>query len=836
MLQLQFKQENISNVDLGQQERLTIGRDKSNDIVLDDPDVSGNHAEIRKEGSSFFLVEMGSTNGTFVNGQKVSGRQEIKAWNTVSFAKIEAEVVDTERPRPTQVSRAISDEELGVSGQDQSSGQWVLEGSSGKVKGKSYSVSGKMVIGREESCDIHIDSEMVSKQHAELALNEGVLELKDLGSTNGSFVNGSKIQATFLKSGDEIKFDQETFWVKGLAREDKSKTQVRQAVGSDATQVRSAVGSEDSTQTSASGSASKAAAAKLLLQKGNLDKQSFDLSKQSMILGRDSACDICLSDDTVTSRHASLNYTDNGWEIKDLGSSNGTFVNGKKVTSKTLQHRDKVALGQIELQFEDSGAAAKSGTRIVSSQQAGDSASSTRTMAAAQGDSEKTGAKTSVWAKLPGWAYALIGFGVVLLALGVFLFLQNTNLGGSRMLEAKLQGGKVWTQQLPGKRKAPSTPALTDVNNDDFLDVIIPDSSGYILALDGEKGKMIFQAEVGNRIMAPVAFGDFNGDATSDVLVSSNTGIVSAMNGKGQFLWQSSGELGLKSIINSPVLSHLNDDEIKDVVLPTAGKGLVALDGARSWKMWDTAGMCQGKMITSPVKADLNNDGLGDFVGVTNKGEVLAVTSQKEKVWQLWKTDLEDIYYASPLYIPSETGGLVVVATDKSGIVALNGKSGRMAWISENSKRFFSSPVAADANRDGVKDVVAISLDGVIHVLNGKNGDVIWKQSLDVNIQATPALYDVNQDGLQDLIIPDTAGNILVVDMQRGRVQLELDVSGADSFVASPVMGDVDNDGLMDILVAAKNGRIATYGINRKAEQGNAYWPRFLGNDQHIAK
>ncbi len=836
MLQLEFKQENISSLDLNQQTRISIGRDKSNDVILENPNVSGVHAEIRIEGSGCFVLDLGSTNGTFVNGSKVQGRQEIKAWDKINFAQIEAEVVDTERSRPTQLSQAVQTGEPGNSGKE-STPQWTLEGFSGKFKGKSYPIKGKMTVGREQSCDICIDSKMISKKHAEISPGDGVLELKDLGSTNGTFVNGTRVQATFLKSGDRLSFDQEMFWVKGKDR-DEDKTQVREALSADATRTRSAVGSNKETKAAVSGAPSASGQSRLVVQKGKAGKKSFYLTKQSMVLGRSSECDICIAEDTVSSRHANLGYTANGWEIEDLGSSNGIYINGKKISSKILVPGDKITVGRIELHFEDTPKGAQSTTRHVSSLQNEASGSSTQmnTGPIITGPREKDAQEKKASSgrnKLPGWAYALIGFGAVLLALGIILYLRNFYFVGSNMVEAKLQGSKIWSQQLPGKREAPSTPALADINNDDFLDVIIPDSSGFVLALDGEKGKMIFQAEVSNRIMAPVNFGDLSGDGGSDVLVCSNTGIVSALNGQGQFLWQSSEELGLGSIINSPLLSNLNKDSIQDVIVPTSEKGLVALDGSRGWEIWNTAEMCRGEMITSPVKADLNADGVNDFVGVTKAGEVLAVTSEGEKVWQLWKTDLEKIYYASPLYIPADSGGLMVVATDKSGILALKAKNGRRAWISDISQRFFASPIGVDANGDDFQDVVAVSQNGNIYVLNGKNGDLIWKQSPGVEVQATPAVYDVNDDGLKDLVLPDTAGNIRVIDMQRGRTILELDVPGSDGFVASPVMGDVNNDGLMDIVVASQNGRIAAYGINRRAKKGHAFWPRFLGNYQH---
>lgn len=63
----------------------------------------------------------------------------------------------------------------------------------------------KMYIGRSEDNDITIPTQTVSGQHATITIERGSFYLTDLGSTNGTFVNGSRVSRTILKSGDMIK-------------------------------------------------------------------------------------------------------------------------------------------------------------------------------------------------------------------------------------------------------------------------------------------------------------------------------------------------------------------------------------------------------------------------------------------------------------------------------------------------------------------------------------------------------------------------------------------------------------------------------------------------------
>jgi pSer/pThr/pTyr-binding forkhead associated (FHA) protein len=52
-----------------------LGRSPDNDIILRDPATSGHHARVERRGESFWIVDLGSTNGTFVNGESIQEKQ-----------------------------------------------------------------------------------------------------------------------------------------------------------------------------------------------------------------------------------------------------------------------------------------------------------------------------------------------------------------------------------------------------------------------------------------------------------------------------------------------------------------------------------------------------------------------------------------------------------------------------------------------------------------------------------------------------------------------------------------------------------------------------------------
>ena len=72
-----------------------------------------------------------------------------------------------------------------------------------------------------------------------------------------------------------------------------------------------------------------------------------------MIVGRHRSCDLILTDDTISGRHCKIDQTPEGYVIEDLGSSNGTFINGKRIETSQLKDNDSVVLGIAKFVFID---------------------------------------------------------------------------------------------------------------------------------------------------------------------------------------------------------------------------------------------------------------------------------------------------------------------------------------------------------------------------------------------------------------------------------------------------------------------------------------------------
>jgi pSer/pThr/pTyr-binding forkhead associated (FHA) protein len=93
--------------------------------------------------------------------------------------------------------------------------------------------------------------------------------------------------------------------------------------------------------------------ARLTVVAGQDAGRSFELTASQMVAGRDPAEQIVLDDDTVSRRHARFARTGTAWTVTDLGSTNGSFVGGRRLdpgVETPLADGDRVRLGDVEME------------------------------------------------------------------------------------------------------------------------------------------------------------------------------------------------------------------------------------------------------------------------------------------------------------------------------------------------------------------------------------------------------------------------------------------------------------------------------------------------------
>ncbi len=313
---------------------------------------------------------------------------------------------------------------------------------------KQYRLEGGEIVGRGKDCDIFIDDKKISRNHAELNIKNGRLQLKDLGSSNGTFLNGNKItDETNLANGDTVSFEKHIFTVKiemsqnqqeveaepveeddsdytavvdmseeylaklsaasktseppkppmvektkkePVAKEPvaKEKSKPEKKVQSEKVQLKNKeenipkswveeTGSVDGTRMMDIGQLNALRAGANIVSKNDSDVtrlHCFIDGQEEIIelnisdyaqasgweIGRDSSCDIVLDHTSVSNRHAQIIHQNGRWKIVNLVSTNGILINGQKKLTTYLSDGDKIGLGSVNLFFKATKSAQKS--------------------------------------------------------------------------------------------------------------------------------------------------------------------------------------------------------------------------------------------------------------------------------------------------------------------------------------------------------------------------------------------------------------------------------------------------------------------------------------------
>ena len=93
----------------------------------------------------------------------------------------------------------------------------------------------------------------------------------------------------------------------------------------------------------------------LVLFKKDGSRKAFSLSSTVTIIGRRHNCDLCIPLKSVSKRHCQLNQDGGVLKIRDLGSRNGTILNGKRINEAAIQAGDAVKIGPLAFVFQIDG-------------------------------------------------------------------------------------------------------------------------------------------------------------------------------------------------------------------------------------------------------------------------------------------------------------------------------------------------------------------------------------------------------------------------------------------------------------------------------------------------
>ena len=309
---------------------IIIGREDGLDISIPASAVSRRHARLMLEGESYLLEDLGSSNGTFLNGEKLVQRRPLKSGDKIRLGQIitlvyyaptpepdetalrsgsPAETVARVAPaKPSYVMQTMLGEEPIIQASNEEPRQLVVTIAGGSTQ--SYSLTRtSFSIGRLETNDIVIPSQIVSGRHARLEQVNGggyklitLPEAKNPVQFEGRPIDGSHI----LHHGDILRI--------GSLDPGVMVTMTYNAPSEASQQVeRDIVFGE-----------------KTLIQ-----------------IGRDPGNDVVIPSPNVSRFHTQIEKVGQRYRVEDLRSSNGTYVNGERIDGSVwLKPNDSIRIGQ----------------------------------------------------------------------------------------------------------------------------------------------------------------------------------------------------------------------------------------------------------------------------------------------------------------------------------------------------------------------------------------------------------------------------------------------------------------------------------------------------------
>lgn len=199
----------------------------------------------------------------------------------------------------------------------------------------------EIVIGRDRQCDIPLADGRVSRSHARLECGPDGCYLVDLGSANGSFLNGGRVERARLSPGDIIRIGNSTLRFESLQTDfepdvtliddlgDLEQTIARETVNMtvyDTTRPRVVVHMPGSTW-------------------------EVPLVQERTTIGRQPGSDIVIDHGRVSRQHAQIERQDGAFVVRDLGSSNGTWLGNQAVETHVLADGDTFRIGDASLVY-----------------------------------------------------------------------------------------------------------------------------------------------------------------------------------------------------------------------------------------------------------------------------------------------------------------------------------------------------------------------------------------------------------------------------------------------------------------------------------------------------
>ena len=201
---------------LVEQGEVRVGAADDNNVVVAADGLADHHASFAVDHQRGILLRLSAgSGGAHVNARPVQRLALLRLGDVVSLGQLQVLVkperdTDVRREVPAALPAAPAGE-VGRSGVS----RVVLRGVAGPLFGRSFPLDTPLTIGRGAGADVRLDDPALGEQHARLERHADRIVLRDLGSAEGSVVNGVAVRDAVLHPGDQLALEHYRFVVEG---------------------------------------------------------------------------------------------------------------------------------------------------------------------------------------------------------------------------------------------------------------------------------------------------------------------------------------------------------------------------------------------------------------------------------------------------------------------------------------------------------------------------------------------------------------------------------------------------------------------------------------------
>jgi ABC transport system ATP-binding/permease protein len=368
-----------------EKEVVIVGRDPAEcDIAFDKdryPMISRRHAELRWHAGTWYAIDLNSSYGTFVDGVRLAAPMPIRVGSRIQIGEsgpvigvldVNDATVAPVAPQHVPAPVAVHVQEMPAAPDREVPSRPVTPSSprtSESARLEFVSEPGRRPVeisssgiwlGRDPSCDVIFEASavMVSRRHAQVRFESGGPVIDDNKSFNGTLVNEQRVSAvTPLYHGDEIRLGIGGPVMK-LNAPSRPAPEGAQMPGQRLVSVAQQVSLPSAAPVSSKTMVFRAEQSPTVIADGSQAELLMSLAfgdKKELNVGRGDNNDIKLDGLQISTRHARLVRAGNDTVIDDLGSTNGVYANGVRVSRQTVGPDDSVQIGAFVIRVDAAG-------------------------------------------------------------------------------------------------------------------------------------------------------------------------------------------------------------------------------------------------------------------------------------------------------------------------------------------------------------------------------------------------------------------------------------------------------------------------------------------------